>query len=141
MDLFCDIFRRFRITKSGRRISKISNRKCIKSFMREVCGYLACISVRNKLKLLSTCQGDPTAGLIRDNGNAVEIAGFLIDDTNPERLGVSLHQYDGYFEKRCDPVVCSCGNIIESDENTEDDGESVEDFDGVDDELFSFAWS
>ena len=99
-----------------------------KSFMREKCGYLACISVRNKLKLFTTCKGDPTAGLIRDNGNAVEIAGFLIDDTNPGRLGVPLHQCDGYFEKRCDPFVCSCGNIIESDENTEDDGESVEDF-------------
>ena len=49
----------------------------------------------------------------------MEIAGFLIDDTNPGRLWVPLHQCDGYFEKRCDPFVCSCGNIIESDDNDE----------------------
>lgn len=41
-----------------------------------------------------------TAGLIRDNGNVVEIAGFLIGDT------------DGYFERRCDPFVCMSMRVM-----------------------------
>ena len=34
-----------------------------------------------------TCKGDSTAGLVRDDGDDVEIAGFLTDDINPCRSG------------------------------------------------------
>ena len=50
MDLFCDIFRSFRVSPSGRRIPKIFHRKCIKKFYAKKCGYLARVNVMNKLK-------------------------------------------------------------------------------------------
>ena len=78
-----------------------------------ICSNSVTLTVETKDSLTRegfTCKGDPTAGLVWDDGDDVEIAGFLTDDTNPCRLGVPLHQCDGYFEKRCDPFVCSCGN-------------------------------
>ena len=63
---------------------------------------------------------------------------------NQEGLEVPLHKYEGYFEK--DVIPLSVFGMLREylqikTPASENDGESVEDIEGVDDEVFSFSWS